>query len=50
MTCNGVWLGAEFCDQGNLDQAVTSGRFSGDLLTVYMCAPLGLLLEGLKMC
>lgn len=29
---------AEFCDQGNLDQAVTSGRFANDLETVYMCA------------
>ena len=42
-----VRLRAEYCDQGNLDQAVTSGRFSTDLEAVYMCAPLGLLPEGL---
>lgn len=39
MTCKAAWLGAEYCDQGNLDQAVTSGRFSTDLEAVYMCAP-----------
>ncbi len=32
------WVGAEYCDQGNLDQAVTSGRFNDDLESVYMCA------------
>ena len=34
MTCKAAWLGAEYCDQGNLDQAVTSGRFSTDLEAV----------------